>query len=369
MATQTRNWHFELLRIFSMLLIVATHYFASDNQSLRFNSEKLNSWIDASHNSLQMSGQIGVTLFVLISAYFLSRSTSNPIPRLLRLWIQIFIYAVGCFLSYILVMEILHRQQTFLTIRNVLASVFPITMGTYWFMSAFFAMIILGPFMNKLINVLSRNELVLFIGILIWIVFIWRVLNPSTLQYFTDIGYFSTIYFIGGYIRKYENTLPTIKLWQVTLIWIFSYCICVLGTHFIVSRSHILNEFGYPANLFTAGPGASPFLSVIAGCSLFLWVSKLKVPNIDNAITHLILMFAPATLGVYLLHENFIFKNYLWKFVFQRTLTKTILGTIVVDIFSIMVIYLLLIIVSFIIYRCIVLPIIKLVPNSFTSKK
>ena len=31
MSSKQRDWRFELLRIFSMLLIVATHYFASDN--------------------------------------------------------------------------------------------------------------------------------------------------------------------------------------------------------------------------------------------------------------------------------------------------------------------------------------------------
>ena len=65
MTGKTRNWHFELLRIISMLLIVATHYFASANFNIKSASDSSGTWKIAIRNSLQMSGQVGVTLFVL----------------------------------------------------------------------------------------------------------------------------------------------------------------------------------------------------------------------------------------------------------------------------------------------------------------
>lgn len=34
-VVKKRNWHFELLRIISMFLIVATHYFAEDDWAVR----------------------------------------------------------------------------------------------------------------------------------------------------------------------------------------------------------------------------------------------------------------------------------------------------------------------------------------------
>ena len=72
MSSKQRDWRFELLRIFSMLLIVATHYFASDNWAVHTDPARAGSWAASAHDSLIMTGQIGVTLFVLISAYFLS---------------------------------------------------------------------------------------------------------------------------------------------------------------------------------------------------------------------------------------------------------------------------------------------------------
>lgn len=84
-----------------------------------------------------MTGQIGVTLFVLISAYFLSTSTHSPIPRMIKLWVQVVVYTAGIYIIYIAIIVARGHKPTFLTIRNTLAAVFPVTMGTYWFISAF----------------------------------------------------------------------------------------------------------------------------------------------------------------------------------------------------------------------------------------
>lgn len=101
MSSKQRDWRFELLRIFSMLLIVATHYFASDNWAVHTDPARAGSWAASAHDSLIMTGQIGVTLFVLISAYFLSTSTHSPIPRMIKLWVQVVVYTAGIYIIYI----------------------------------------------------------------------------------------------------------------------------------------------------------------------------------------------------------------------------------------------------------------------------
>lgn len=356
MTGKTRNWHFELLRIISMLLIVATHYFASANFNIKSASDSSGTWKMAIRNSLQMSGQVGVTLFVLISAFFLSKSNSSPVRRMIRLWIQVFIYSGGSLATYIIITKLLNKQTIFLTSRNVLASVFPITMGTYWFMSAFFALLCVSPFINKLVSVLSKQDFLVLLCIFIWFVFIWRILNPLTLQYFTDIGYLSTIYLIGTFISKYSILIPKISLWQVILVCCISFSICAIGTNYIETVRRLFPEFGYPANLLTAGPGASPILSVITGCFIFLWVCKLPSPGLNTIWSKSILSLSPATLGVYLIHENFIIKNYLWRFVFQLPEPTSTIGIVANSAVSIVLIYIILLFVSYVIFKLLVSP-------------
>lgn len=97
-----RDWRFELLRIIAMFLIVATHFYAADNWSIHTDPNLSRTWASAAHDSLAMFGQIGVSFFILISAYFLAFNKKNPVPRLIRLWIQIFIYSAGIFVIYAL---------------------------------------------------------------------------------------------------------------------------------------------------------------------------------------------------------------------------------------------------------------------------
>ena len=47
-----RHWELELLRIFSMFLIVATHYFASDDSPSRIDPALAQSWKSALHAEL-----------------------------------------------------------------------------------------------------------------------------------------------------------------------------------------------------------------------------------------------------------------------------------------------------------------------------
>ena len=55
-----RHWELELLRIFSMFLIVATHYFASDDSPSRIDPALAQSWKSALHAVTIMPGQVGV---------------------------------------------------------------------------------------------------------------------------------------------------------------------------------------------------------------------------------------------------------------------------------------------------------------------
>lgn len=77
-VNKNRDWRFELLRIIAMFLIVASHFYSADNWSVHTSLSLVKSWASAAHDSLAMLGQIGVSFFVLISAYFLAFNTKSP---------------------------------------------------------------------------------------------------------------------------------------------------------------------------------------------------------------------------------------------------------------------------------------------------
>ena len=364
MSAKIRDWRFESLRLFSMLLIVTAHYFASDNWDVHVNPDRTSMWTAAIHDSLIMLGQVGVTLFVLISAFFLTNTRKSPLPRVIRLWIQVFVYSFGCYIIYIAgkacVGPLSAEQLPLATPRNTVASIFPVTMGAYWFISAFIATMLLGPFLNVLANSLHKQSLLILIVILIWITFIWKIINPLTLQYFTDIGYFCTIYMIGAFIKNHHTAIPSISTRAMLLLCSLGFLLCVVGTHIVRSDVQLIRDFGYPNNLFTAGTGATPIIAVAMGTIIFVRVAQTKPPIKESHIGTAILCISPATLGVYLIHENFIVKQYLWKYIFDNISMTSIGEKIFISIAVIMVLYALLLFISFFINKMIIKPVIHL---------
>lgn len=365
-----RDWRFELLRIIAMLLIVGNHFFASDNWQIHVNPSSNDIWKSAIHDSTAMLGQIGVVLFVLISSYFLCRSNASPKKRLIKLWIQVFVYSIGCLFLYTLCvrMNLLPKELSgYLNVHSILSSVLPVTYNAYWFVSAFFVMNLLSPFINRLFNNVSRREYITLTVIVCWITFIWKILNPQ-IQYFNDVAYLCAIYMIGTLIRN-SSFSRAVRLWHVIIVVLSCELLCVIGTYIIKSGGSFISQFGYPANLLTAGSGASPILAVVAGSTIFLYVVQIckKARANETRFSEIVLILSPATLGVYLIHENFLLKPILWRAVFSNPEPSAFSAKILFSICVIVLLFLVLLLISYFVHVCIT-PIVNRITNAFCKE-
>ena len=91
-----RQSNIELLRIVSMIMIVAHHFSVHGNFKFPIDTLTVNRlWTQF----IQMGGKIGVDIFVLISGYFLVSSVTIKKEKVIKLWLQIFTYSVVLFLG------------------------------------------------------------------------------------------------------------------------------------------------------------------------------------------------------------------------------------------------------------------------------
>ena len=144
-----RQSNIELLRIVAMLMIIAHHVavhsgFAFPSGSISFNRL----WIQF----IQMGGKIGVNIFVLISGYFLVRADGVKTNKVIKLWLQIFTYSIITFFVIVFV-----SPQSF-SIRALIENALPITYYKWWFVSAYFVLYLLSPYINKLLNSLDKKS-------------------------------------------------------------------------------------------------------------------------------------------------------------------------------------------------------------------
>ena len=295
-----RQSNIELLRIVAMLIIIGSHF--SVHGGLKYSTSFLSVnrlWIQF----LNMGGNIGVNVFILISGYFLINSSALRIEKVLKLWLQIFTYSFGFYLLFLL------SGQEHFSFRGLFDNAFPITTSSqYWFACNYFVLYLLSPFLNRLALGLEQKT---YKHLLLLLFTIWCVI-PTFLIYSwrgNNLTWFTFLYLLAGYIRIYsagENWKCSTDFWIVfvTVVITFLTVICLDA---VAIRIPAVN--GYTTYFY----GKDRILILVI--SVFLLLGFLKLDVGSNRIINLL---ASTTFGVYLIHENRYFRDLLWNTVTRK---------------------------------------------------
>ncbi|RBP97476.1 symporter [Bifidobacterium aemilianum] len=322
MTAKSRDWHFEALRIFAMFLILVSHFLNTSDWRVKRSPSSYHTWPRIIFDTMTNTGQIGVCLFVLISAYFLARSKSSPIPRMIKLWVQVFLYSLALYILWKIcrVASLLPEPISRSMVRHpALEAIFPVTQRAYWFISAFFVVMAIGPFINVLLDNITERQAWILAGIVVWVLFFWFFLNQN-LRYFNEVSYLLAVYLFGNLIARYNNHLPKPNFAMVMMVSGVVFLLCVLGTRWLTAGGRIVKYMGYPGNLLTWNlkmANSAPTPSLIIALTIFLWVVNIPKQKAEThrktLISRIVLTFSPSVLGVYLIHCNHNVWGILWR--------------------------------------------------------
>lgn len=187
--TSVRNSNIELLRIVSMGLIILFHFsvhgpWPADGVLAT----------DIAVGILAFGGKLGVNCFVLITGYFITRS-SVRVASVLRVVFETWFY------SFTLLALFTLAQPELVTPERLEKAVLPLVSGEYWFMTNFVALMVLSPFLNLLFNRLSRRgkSCLAAIGfVMISVLPTLTTFNPLG----SDLLWFFYLYLLGGWLRE-----------------------------------------------------------------------------------------------------------------------------------------------------------------------
>lgn len=187
-----RNSSFELLRIVSVLLIIAMHIVG---------------YVDQTHFSpfnhlvaggLNIVGNTGVTCFVLISGYF---GVSFKMHKFVSLVVLSSVYSL-------LVAYLVFGCD----VKELLKALLIIPRYKLWFIVCYLFLMVLSPYLNRFSEMLDRKEytrLMLTLTLLLCVVpsLFADAGTGSTVLYQggKNLTYFLFIYLLGRYIRKYYD--------------------------------------------------------------------------------------------------------------------------------------------------------------------
>lgn len=297
MQNRVRQTNFEMLRIVGMLLIVMSHcdefFGLADRYSTSLGIYKIiTDW-------LHSGGQIGVGCFLLISGYFMVEQKVT-IRKILKLVGEVWFYTIGTYLIFGGGYRLLHNGMGKLWfVKQTVYAFSPILFSHYWFVTAYIILLIVSPFLNKLIFALDKKNYQKFLVTLIGLFVILAGGIPSALSGMIGgrlIPVF-VIYIIAGYIRRFGDLKKAnaTRHFMVALVMYFLllfsfYAITYLGiklnSEMILNHRYFYRELNSP-------------LVVIICVELFIGFGCLEVKYMKmlNSI-------AGCTFGVYLIHQN-----------------------------------------------------------------
>lgn len=280
MGKTARDSKFELLRIFSMLLIILHHLACHGRYRIDASVPEINAFLV---RAFLVGGKLGVNVFVLISGYFLADKSFN-IKRLLRLLAEAMFYSGTIYLIFVF------TGRVDFNFRQLIREFLPSLTGRYWFMTAYVVAYALSPFMNKALSLTSKFQHAI---LLVFLMFLQCVMSIWNYGYLSNTGWFLTLYVLASYIKKYG-----LKLMKNA---VFCFVVFVVA---LAAMVYFYAERGYEKIYLIKHP-----VCVIASVALFNGVRLIKKSfssKIINAV-------AASTLGVYLIHDNnYVRRMFLW---------------------------------------------------------
>lgn len=291
MEQKVRSSNFELLRILSMCMIIGAHYVYYGG--LLSEGTVLNQVLAS---FLRIGGKLGVTIFVLIGAYFLS-AEEFKLERIIKLFFETAFYSVLIYL----IGTLWGVQGNWLTYIHVVFS--PIYNG-YWFVTAYMGMLLFSPILNLFLRECKQGKLGSYLIVLFLILSCVSFVFIDSKLFYSDVLWFCFLYLIAGYIRisgvkVRHHTLVLIFILSVMVMWLSSLLLSWLNTQV---NSEFVNN-----HVFMAMDISSPFM-LAAGVSLFL-VFK----DVDIGCRKWINKIAGSTFACYLIHDNEYVRTLFWE--------------------------------------------------------
>ena len=195
------NW--ELLRIVSMLAIVAGHFLGQSGAYEIFNGTDLYVAL-----FLGSGSRVAVSLFLMLGVWFLV-DASFKAERIIKLYAQYFYYScLPVLILFLLGFTIGHRE--------IAAAIFPYSFSA-WFVTTYLALLLIAPFLQK---ILLWNEEALKKFTIVSFLLISGIasIHKLTDTYLDTVIWFFFMYIAMGYYKHHLSDKIHINKWLMLVL-------------------------------------------------------------------------------------------------------------------------------------------------------
>ena len=274
-----RNFGIDSLKSVSMLMIIVLHVLGVggiltgiDNNSATNNA----AWL------LETVNICAVNCFGIVSGYVLCRGHYRR-SRLLSLWLRVVFESLIVTVAFAIFLPASVKTHEWILVFT------PVIHEEFWYFTAYFALFIFVPYINKMIASLSKREII-SLGLSVVVVF--TILgNITQHDVFHIQGGYSflwilCLYIIGACLRNVEINDSINKYW-----YLGAYFLCVATAWGYMKLMQLEAVLNYESPLI-----------LFAAILLFLFFSRLEFKSafLQKAIN----MLSRTSFGVYIIHTN-----------------------------------------------------------------
>lgn len=302
MQKKERMANLEVLRCVAMMMVVVLHYLGKGgllpDLTAPLSAQDTVAWL------LEAFCIVAVNVYMMISGYFLCES-SFKLSRLLTLWLQLWLYSVGI---GVLAAVTGITPTAEVSTHYYLTLLFPVTMGHYWFLTAYVFLYILLSFVGMGLRRMTKQQFQVALVLLFIAFCLLKSVLPFRLEEDSkgyDCIWYLCVFCVAAYLRRFG--IPFLQKKSRALVL---YLIGVLGTFGEAMLLHLFYLKTGSLELILKIPyeynHIFPFLASIGLFCLFL---DSRIQGKTGSVS---VKIAPYTLGVYLLHEN-LGVRYAWQ--------------------------------------------------------
>lgn len=280
-----------------MMLIIAHHYIVNSGVRPIIQAEPL-SFKSMFAFIFGAWGKIGINVFVLITAYFMCKSTIS-LRKFVKLFSMIMFYRI------VISLILWGTGAGELSFRTIAEAFVPIWFVGKGFDDCFLIFYLCIPFLNILVAHINEKQHIQIIGIGLFTYTLFETV-PITFVNMNYVSWFIVLFFIGSYFRFYPKPLLKNKrFWIVsTIVMVIADILSVAAISFFAQSRWGKIQYEY----YLVSDSNSLF-AVLTGISLFMLFQNLNIKT-----NPLINGIAASTFGVLNIHANgTMMRKWLWK--------------------------------------------------------
>ena len=246
-------------------------------------------------------GSVGILIFFVISGYFLIDRKNISIKKI-ALEIQFYgiVLAIIGFVAYILKIPTAEEHYFGYIVKGI---TIPVTANMWWFGTSYILLVLLSPYLNKLLDRCNNKGAVALIALIYIVAQLNNAIGTDYYMLVFPIFY----YFAGAYIKRFTNITQSrvgIKFVASGLLWLIN------SASWYIRFSTENMQLPLSTELLKKIISIVQYAILVPVCGISIFVLFLSLRDFHSKKINTI---ASCTFGVYLLHDSGITRQLIWN--------------------------------------------------------